>query len=262
MRHSICRRVLEVTAIAVLLAVACRSATLAGSNDAPADVKVSKYAPAEDLTNQLNSIAGRLDGLLANPNEFDEARKSRIAKEADVAAVIALGLGFSDQEHPLKKSASSILASAQALANAEDYPAAKQALDSLKAAAAGKPAPASAVRSLRWEPVAPLGLLMKEVPIIDASLKRSIQGERLKTQTKASAGAAATLAVIAEEAATDHDAVKNPADIPKWEQFCSEMRDAAGSVDQAIHAGDAERVEAAMARLAKSCERCHRSFRK
>jgi hypothetical protein len=79
---------------------------------------------------------------------------------------------------------------------------------------------------------------------------------------KTSTAAAATLAAIAQEAATDHDAVKNPADVPKWEQLCAEMRDTAGRVNQAIHAGDAVRTERAMAQLAQSCDHCHRAFRK
>ena len=238
------------------------AATLSASGDESAASKAIVSVPAEDLANQLHSIVARLDDLLAKPDEFDEARKSRIAKEAGIAAVAALGLGMSEQEYPLKRSASSALAAAQALAKAEDYAAAKQALASLKQAVDGQPSPTAANRQLRWEPVAPLWLLMKEVPVVNSSLKRAVQGERFKSQTKTSAAAAATLAAIAQEAATDHDAIKKPAALPTWEQYCAEMRDAAGRVNQAIHASNAADTQRAMAQLAQSCDHCHRAFRK
>jgi hypothetical protein len=249
-------------ALAGLIALSLVMATLSASGDESSTAKPTVGAPAADLANQLHSIVARLDGLLAKPDEFDDARKSRIAKEAGVAAVVSLGLGLTDEDHPLKKSASLALAATRALATAEDHPSAKQALERLKKAADGQSAPTTAAGPLRWEPVAPLWLLMKEVPVVNSSLKRSVQGERFKSQMKTSTAAAATLAAIAQEAATDHDAVKNPADVPKWEQLCAEMRDTAGRVNQAIHAGDAVRTEQAMAQLAQSCDHCHRAFRK
>jgi hypothetical protein len=218
--------------------------------------------PADDLAGELKAIAARLDGLLAKPDEYDEARQSRIAKEANVATVVALGLALDETEHPLKRSAARALAASQALAKASDYSSAKRASDELKAAAVGKPAANSSAGPKQWTPVAPLGLLMKEVPQVNNRLKRAVQGERFKSQAKTSAAASAALVAIAEEAATDHDAIKKPADARKWEQFCAEMRDAAGGVNQAIHAGDADRAAQAMAQLAQSCEHCHRVFRK
>ncbi len=254
--------VIRLIAAGGLIAVASCGAMWAASDAPPAEGKVSSYAPAADLTSQLTAIAARLDELLSKPEDFDDARKSRIAKEADVAAVVCLGLALSDEEHALRQSAASALSAAQAIAKADEYNVAKQSLGRLKDAIKGKPAPAVAKGDVHWEPVAPLGLLMKEVPIINSSLKRAVQGERFKTQTKVSAAAAATLAVIAQESASDHDALKNPADAPRWEQFCAEMRDAAGSVNRAIHAGDAESAAQAMSRLSQSCEHCHRAFRK
>jgi hypothetical protein len=224
--------------------------------------KLNVHVPADDLADELKAIAARLDGLLAKADDYDEARQSRITKEADVAAVVALGLTLDETEHPLKRSAASALAASQALAKASDYSSAKRALDVLKAAADGKPAASFSASPKQWTPVAPLGLLMKEVPQVNNRLKRAVQGERFKSQAKTSAAASAALVAIAEDAATDHDAVKKPADTQKWEQFCAEMRDAAGSVNQAIHAGDADRAAQAMAQLAQSCEHCHRAFRK
>jgi hypothetical protein len=236
--------------------------TLSASGDESATSKAIVNVPAADLDDQLSFTVTRIDGLLAKPDEYDEARQSRIAKEADLAAVVALGLGMAKEDHPHKRTASTAIAAAQALAKADSYAAAKQALDELKQAARAKPPADSPAPPTQWKPVAPLGLLMKEVPIVNSSLKRAVQGERFKSQTKISAAAAAALAAIAQEAATDHDAIKKPADLPKWEEYCAEMRDAAGRVNRAIHASNAADTEQAMAQLAQSCDHCHRAFRK
>src|SRR5881275_2936900 len=124
---------------ACLLSFAFGGLIRAGNDAPPAEAKVSSFAPAADLISQLTAIAGRLDNLLAKPEEFDDARQSRIAKEADVAAVVSLALALSDEQYPLRPSAPSALAAARAIANATDYTAAKQALDRLKEALNAKP---------------------------------------------------------------------------------------------------------------------------
>jgi cytochrome c556 len=59
----------------------------------------------------------------------------------------------------------------------------------------------------------------------------------------------------------DDEYAKTPAELEKWRQFCSEMRDSAGQVNAAIHAGDAAAVNTAMRRLQQSCDACHGAFR-
>jgi hypothetical protein len=238
-----------------------------GAADKSPAVKVSEFAPADDLIGQVNYFVQRLNESLASRDDFDEARQSRVTKEADTVAVLALGLALHDGQHALHDSAPRMLSAAQTLAGAGgDYAAARKALDGLQEAATGKPSvdatakPAAAPTG--WKPIVPLGLLMKEVPIVQANLKRSIQGERFKSQAKQSAGAAATLAVMAQAIMADDTAVKEPAQRPKWQAESAEMRDAAGAVNRAIHAVDIDATQTALRRLAHSCEACHADFRK
>lgn len=229
-----------------------------------AAVKVSVLAPADDLIEQVHYFIQRLDESLADRADFDDARQSRVTKEADVVAVLALGLSLDESKHPLHDSAPRLLASAQSLAAAgADYAAASKSLAAIKAAAAGKGSSAAApVAPTNWKSVAPLGLLMKEVPIVQASLKRNTQDEQFKSHATQSAGAAATLAVIAQEIMADDTAVKEPAQRPKWQAECAEMRDAAGAVNHAIHAADRDATKASLTRLTRSCAACHADFRK
>jgi hypothetical protein len=230
-------------------------------------VKVSDFAPADDLIDQVHYLVQRLDESLASRDDFDEARQSRVAKEADVVAVLGLGLTLHDSQHALRNSAPWLISASQSLASAGgDYEVARKALGALKDAAANKTDADIAAKPQTvitgWKPIAPLGLLMKEVPIVQSNLKRSIQGDRFKSQAKQSAGAAATLAVIAQEIMADESAVKDPAQRPKWQAECAELRDAAGAVNHAIHAADLEATKSSLSRLAHSCEACHADFRK
>jgi len=252
---------LVATILSVFVALHCSALSGAGE-PAAAAVKVSEFAPAEDLINQIKYFIDRLDQSLASKDAYDDAAQSRVAKEADTVAVLALGLSLYDGKHPLSGSTGHLLAAAEALSKAgADYAAARKALDELKAAAAGKTTGPDATTP-GWEPIAPLGLLMKEVPIVQSSMKRSLQSERFKTQAKQAAATAATLAMIAQAVAADDSAFKQPEQRQKWRDECIEMRDAAGAVNRAVHAGDPEAAQKAVGRLSQSCVGCHNDFRR
>jgi cytochrome c556 len=93
-------------------------------------------------------------------------------------------------------------------------------------------------------------------------LKRGVAAAKFDSQKTQSAEQSATLSAIAASILTDTRAVKNPADTDKWYKFSADMRDAAGSVNAAVHAGDQAATATAMSQLAKSCEACHAVFRK
>ena len=94
--------------------------------------KVSSYAPAEDLSNAMKSIVGRLDDMLAKPDEFDLARQSRIAKEAHVAAVVAVGLGLNDRRASVAQVGGFLRPSRRGAGQGRGISAAKRALAELK----------------------------------------------------------------------------------------------------------------------------------
>jgi cytochrome c556 len=129
---------------------------------------------------------------------------------------------------------------------------------------AGLGASGSSEGSVRWEKVASLVQLMKQVPSINSALKRGVDAdaERFKQLQQQAARNSAALAAIAQTVMADTHELKNPADIGKWYRYCADMRDAAGGVNAAVHAGNQEAATAAMTRLAKSCESCHEVFRK
>ena len=242
----------------IVLVLACSWATPSLSQ--PPDIpKISSFAPAKDLIQQVDFYLVRLDESLADPADFDLAKQSRTLKDANTLSALALVLAVHDEEHPIKASMPAMLKSSQALAEAgDDIERAGASLAGIKRARA---AMAAGGETVKWEKAASLSALMKAVPLVHTGLKRGVEPNRLARQAVQSAGQAAALAAIAQAAMLDAELAKSPADAERWAQFCAQMRDAAGEVNSAVHAQDQARVVTGMKRLSQSCDACHARFR-
>jgi cytochrome c556 len=145
---------------------------------------------------------------------------------------------------------------AQQLAKAKDYAAAKLAQTAIDDALAGKgpsqPAPA-------WGKVAAQGQVMKEASDINTRLRNSLRRFDLRRLDQ-NARAAATLAAVAQATMYDTHEVSNPAQLPNWYEFCTEFRSATGELLAKIRARDKAGSNAALDRVTKSCEACHKVF--
>ncbi len=221
--------------------------------------KISTFAPVADLMDQVDFYIGRLDGALAEPDKFDAARQSRAWKDSNTLAVLALMLASHDEAHPLKSSMPVMLEGAQTIAVADaDAQRAAQGLAAIKSARDGT---AQSDATVKWEKVASVPALMKQVPLVHAGLRRGVTPRRLERMAKQSAGQSATLAAIAEAALLDDEYAKSPEEAARWSDFCVQMRDAAGEVNSAVRLQDQARVDAGMKRLLESCDACHAAFR-
>ncbi len=216
---------------------------------------VSAYAPADDLVKQVDYYIKRLEGAIETEEDYNDSL-GKISKDANTLVVIALALGLHDQNTPLHTHASNLMKAAKALAASTDLAAAKAGVAAVKAARAGEGVPAS---ELEWEKHANLSELMKQVPLINNKLKRSIK-KRFEVKAEDNAGFSAVIAVIAQGVLPYADETVAPAEVEQWQAFCLQMRDAAGSLNAAIHARDQETAIEAMQNLAQSCEDCHAVF--
>ena len=216
---------------------------------------LSKVVPPDDLLKQVDLyVASFREGLADSQTYADKSRQ--ITRDAHCLAALALVLAKHDQDHRLRAASPALLAAAQQLAKAKDFDAAKKAFGAVGDAADGKVGPAGDVK---WERVASLGQLMKQVTFVNNRLKRNMR--RFDERKEDNLRDAAVLAVIAQVSVYDTHEVKDPADLDKWYQWCDAMRDAAADVNARIRAGDKPAAEAALANLGKSCESCHETFR-
>ena len=239
-----------------LVAIGCAAALL---DEAPEPPKISSFAPADDLLQQVGFFTGRVEESLTTKEGYDEAKQARTLKDGNTLAVLALLLGKHDEPNKLKDSAPALISAGQALAKgSKDYDAASKAFADVKKAVSGESA---AGAELNWEKVASLGALMKQVPLVHTGLKRGVTGTRFERQLTEIAGQSATLAAIAQASMFDTHEVKDPADTPKWYAFCAELRDSAGEVNAAAKAKDQAKAKAALTKLNQSCDHCHGVFR-
>jgi hypothetical protein len=172
-------------------------------------------------------------------------------------AVIALCLGLHDEDNPYKANAAALVKAARELAATTDYQSAKKAFTAVKAAADGQ---VQVQDKLKWEKVASLPDLMKQVPNINTNLKRNVKGKKFKTKARLTAGYTAAIAAIGQGSIPDISKAKNADEVRQWYQYMIQMRDAAGAANAAIHAGDEPATAAAMKKLAQSCDDCHKVF--
>jgi len=239
--------------VAVMVTVALFSCVAVAMAEPPAAPKVSTFAPAEDLVGQVDAYLARLEESVANPDAYKEASEGKIARDANTMALISLALGLHDATNKYKAAAPAMVKAAQMIAAAKDFAAAKAAVDKLKKASEGK-----AGGELKWENVASLESLMKQVPMINTRLKKNLR--RFSQKAKESAGDTAVLAVIAQGSMANVEETKKPSEAAKWYEFCAQMRDAAGALNKAIHDGDEKAADKQMKAMTTSCDDCHAIF--
>jgi hypothetical protein len=239
-------------ALLVALVLAARGAA---ADDPPAAPKLSTFAPASDLVRQTTYYLGRLEESVANEKQYKEDQ-GKVSKDGNTLILIALALGLDDGKNKYKAAGPGLMKAGEAAAKATTFAAAKAALADAQEAIAS---PAAGGAALSWDKAsASLPELMKQVPLINARLKRNLR--RFAQKAKDSAGDTATLAVIAQGSMGAVSQTKKPTEAAKWFTLCAEMRDAAAAVNKAIHAGDPKSTEKAMKTLAESCDNCHTVF--
>jgi len=216
--------------------------------------EVSTFAPAKDLSWQLEKFIQRLEEAVSSEEEYEDSI-GRIARDSNTVVVLALALGLHDTDNKYKAAAPFIVKAGQHLAAAKDYQSAKEGVAAVKKSLSEVGDPAV----LKWEKMAEIGELMKQVPLINTKLKKRTK-RRFKKNAKKTAGYSAAIAAIAQGTMNDTSVAKNDSQIQQWYKFSAQMRDAAGLVNRAINDDDEEATKVAMEKLNKSCDDCHVVF--
>lgn len=223
----------------------------------PKPPKVSSFAPAKDLADQVDKYIKDIETTLESEQEYKDS-ENKIGRCTNTLAVIALCLGMHDEDNKYKSRAAALIKASQALAAATDYQSARKAFEGVKAAADGK---TDFQTELKWEKVASLPDLMKQVPNINTKLKLNIKGAKFKSKAKDTAGYTAVIGAIGQGSIADISKAKNAEEVKQWYEYMMMMRDAAREANAAIHAGNQPAAtEAVMKKLTKSCDDCHKVF--
>lgn len=220
--------------------------------------KPSTYAPAADLVAQVNFFMERINTDLEDASAYEDEQKSRVVKDANTVAALAAVLATHDEKHDLSAGASALVKAAKEIAN--------NSADHAKASAALKQAQAAMEAKTGGDKISPagagdLGQLMKQVPIVNNSLRQGVTGSRFARLKEKTAATAATLAAIAEVSAHDDSYCVEDGDAAKWMKICHEMRDSSAAVAKFVRAGDQASATKELDRLVKTCDDCHHAFR-
>jgi len=222
----------------------------------PAPPKISTFAPADELAGQLRTYLTEMQSDLEKPADYP-ATGSKITKDANTVVILALHLGLHDEPNDFKAKAPAIIAAAKKLAATTDYEPAKSAYAELKQAAEGAGGESG---ELAWKRIASLGQLMKQVNVINAKLRRSTRGSRLKSTAEESTRLATVLAAIGQASIYDTHEVKDPSKLGEWYELAAGMRDAAAALNRAIKTADEKVTADALKNLDQNCTKCHTAF--
>jgi len=219
--------------------------------------KPSQYAPAKDLAFQMKELVARMEKDLADEAEYGETQQGRVQKSANTLALLALVLGHHDQPNDYRKASGAVIHAATTLAdNAGAYAAAKNALGELEGSFR-----VTSAKPVDWQPTGDMQQIMMEVPVLNTSLRRAINGRRFATSRDKGAALSATLAAIAAVCTGDDSYCSDDSDQAKWNAYCVAMRDAAAGCNRAIHANKADDAKEMVNKMMRSCDDCHESFR-
>ncbi len=222
------------------------------------DINVSAYAPVKETESQLVYYLERIEKDLTDEATYEEDQQNRVALDASTVAVLAILLGMHDEETKYQKQASKVIELAIELADSSsEFADAKEKLAELKAAVDS----GTSAGKTTWEPAADLGLLMKQVPIVNNSLRRGVTGRRFARSIDSTAGHAVTLAAIAQASLIDTSYCGDEEDEKEWQKICADMRDASAEVYKALRAKNQDRAKAGIAKIVKTCDACHHRFR-
>lgn len=226
--------------------------------DEPAAVKPSSYAPAKDLIAQVNFYLEKLGGDLEDDSAYGDEQQANVLKDANTLVVLGTALGLHDEQHDLKAGAATLTAAARELAkNVKDHAQASKALKNAQAAVEAT----SGEGKTSWDDTADLAQLMKQVPIVNNSLRQGVTGQRFARLKEKTAQTAATLAAIGEASAHDTSFVSDDADKPTWVQISQQMRDSSAAIAKFVRAGDQAAATKELDVLVKTCDDCHHKFR-
>ena len=224
----------------------------------PAPPKVSTFAPAQDLVNQLEEYVSDLEKSVKDQEEYADS-KDKVAKDADTVLLIALALGLHDSPNKYKSAAPGLVAAAKQVSAATDYQTAAAAVGELKAALHAR---GNSPSELSWQDAqsASLEALMKQVPLVNTKMKRYLRGARFKSKADDTAGHTAVLAAIAQGSMALADKTEKPSEAEKWYAFCAQMRQAAADLNKAIRDQDQDAATKGVKNLTQSCDDCHAVF--
>jgi hypothetical protein len=234
------------------------------AQDTALKTPASELPKIDDVAGQLQIYIERLDESLAKADDYNEAKQSRVEKDAVTVAGLAGLLARHSGDHELKASAPGVQAAANEIAAKyrEQAPAAA-ALLRIKQLQSGETKAEGTLDSAKTDAATDAAMLMKQIRFIDNRMKRAARDRSSSEKSRSEvAGHAATIAALAEplaRAAKRH--AKTPGDVKEWIDQSNAMAIAAAKLNAAANEDAASDLRDALRAVDATCARCHADFR-
>ena len=226
--------------------------------DAAAPVDTATVAPIENLKAESAAKLSALEKLLSDGGSFEESKKRQIPQAAGVLACLAQAIGEHKDREKSGVAAADLRDAAIALVNSASHDDAEKALATAKQAFEGK-GDGKAAPEHEWNKLINLHRLMEEVNARNSKIRVAL---RRPKDPQAESLHATTLAVLALAMHADTHEVKDKSQIPQWQKHAGDYQRNMTALAAAIKAKDKDRGNELFKAAQKSCNDCHKAFRK
>jgi hypothetical protein len=232
-------------------------ALTAWSAQTEAPVPVAEVAPLTDLVHEVDARVEELDELLASADSFEEKKAEEVHRAFGVLAVLAQAIAEHPDREQAKFQAVALREAAKQFTLETTYEDAKAAAESIRQAHAGE-AKSDAPVEHDWAKLIAMYPMMMEIETRSGSINRVVRRPRGRPEEPVHASVIAILTLAMH---ADTHTVKDPAQIPAWQELSREYLGQITGVAKAIREKDKETAAELMMKATTTCDRCHEQFR-
>ena len=239
----------------LLVALVCVSVSSVVGAAAPVPVNQA-LVPINELAFEVNSRVAELEKLMITEEAFEAKKGEEVRQAFGVLACMGQAIAEHEDAGTVKIQGAALRDAALLFNRKSNFAEAEAALTALKLAQTGA-SEAAAEKEHPWNKLINMHPMMEEMNGRNAKIIRSLR--RLRG-TDEEAGNASVLVVLALAMQADTHEVKDPADLPKWNEWSTAYRDQMHKAAEAIRAKDAKAAREWLDKAKLNCDACHEVF--
>jgi len=225
---------------------------------------LSGVLKATDLEPLIQKLISSLETDTADAATFNQA-KTRVQHAGYTLALYAEAVAQVDGDVSWKANARAIRDLAAQLGSVTNHAKARQLLEQIKSGLTGASVGQNGAAK-SWEEVAPLLHVMKEVNLVNRSLRRYVRRERyFKRYHDRLQNAAVAMTLLSYIAAHDSSPAKDAKNVAnpvaKYEEYSVQFFQLARQALEAVRANDFKKASSSVKAMQKVCSQCHEDFR-
>lgn len=228
---------------------------LLGTAFAEAPLKLDAVGTAASLIAEATEKVDELTKQLETAEAYKEA-EGPVKQSASLVALIGQALAEHPEASTLKTSGPSIRDAAIKVARAGSYDDAKAAFPALQAALKGEVNPA-AKAEFDWAKLTKMHPIMEEMNARATKFRRVL---RRPKDPEADSRHVAAIALAAISSHADTHEVKDPADLPQWHAWATELYTHMTASAAAVRAKDIDKAKEHFNAGMETCTKCHDKF--